>query len=342
MSFKIEMDNTKAIPAYRQIYDAIMNAIGMGVLLPGDRLPPERNLARELSVSRGTVRRAYNECKENGALTCTMGGYHLVAGTMTDEEEKSEDAYRTIDEVVGGLIRQGYTVEEISSMFSTNLIKNLHKHVQVRVAVFECRQQGIITLQRQLSHLKNVQWEFILLDDIPALLKRQRFLESYDLMVSTASHYYDVLSLLPDELRPKLVEAVVSWDRKTIFNIASIKKNSHIGVLYTSSRMVPLVENMFFYFQLDYQKLEAFDEEQKEGVRDFFARQTAVICEPNSIVYTEKWAKEIADEFIAGGGKLIPFDHYLEKSSAIHIESVIMSIIKQKSDVNNFHPLAIG
>src|SRR5919197_1690503 len=46
-------------PLYRQIYEHIRTAIGLGQLRPGDRLPSARRLAEEFATARGTVDAAY-------------------------------------------------------------------------------------------------------------------------------------------------------------------------------------------------------------------------------------------------------------------------------------------
>ena len=50
---------------YRQLRDAIVG----GALRPGDRLPPSRELAARLSVSRTTVMVAYDRLTGEGFLT---------------------------------------------------------------------------------------------------------------------------------------------------------------------------------------------------------------------------------------------------------------------------------
>jgi GntR family transcriptional regulator / MocR family aminotransferase len=54
-----ELNTNSANPYYRQIYDRIRNAIASGVLKPGDRIPSERVLTKELGLARGTVKSAY-------------------------------------------------------------------------------------------------------------------------------------------------------------------------------------------------------------------------------------------------------------------------------------------
>ena len=48
-------------PKYLAIAAAISQAISDGTLPPGEKLPPQRNLAYDLGVTLGTVTRAYDE-----------------------------------------------------------------------------------------------------------------------------------------------------------------------------------------------------------------------------------------------------------------------------------------
>jgi DNA-binding transcriptional MocR family regulator len=60
-------------PLYLAIANAIAGAIGRGDLLPGDRLPPHRNLAAALDVDLTTVTRAYTEARRRGLLDGQAG-----------------------------------------------------------------------------------------------------------------------------------------------------------------------------------------------------------------------------------------------------------------------------
>ena len=55
-------------PRYLALASAISQAIESGELQPGAQLPPQRDLARELKVTVGTVGRAYNIVRERQLL----------------------------------------------------------------------------------------------------------------------------------------------------------------------------------------------------------------------------------------------------------------------------------
>jgi GntR family transcriptional regulator len=62
-----------SISLYMQIKDLLVTRIGNGDWLPGSIIPREVNLAQELGVSQGTVRKAITELVENNVLTRKQG-----------------------------------------------------------------------------------------------------------------------------------------------------------------------------------------------------------------------------------------------------------------------------
>jgi len=62
-----------SISLYMQIKDLLVAKISEGEWLPGNIIPSEINLAQELGVSQGTVRKAITELVENNVLTRKQG-----------------------------------------------------------------------------------------------------------------------------------------------------------------------------------------------------------------------------------------------------------------------------
>lgn len=60
-------------PAYQRLADAINQAATDGTLLPGTRLPPQRELSFQLGVSLGTVTRAYDLATRRGHVQAVVG-----------------------------------------------------------------------------------------------------------------------------------------------------------------------------------------------------------------------------------------------------------------------------
>lgn len=73
----IKLQNS-GIPIYLQIYNSIRDDIQAGRLAVGNRLKPERILASELGVNRGTVSHAYQKLHDEGYLVSRQGSAHYV------------------------------------------------------------------------------------------------------------------------------------------------------------------------------------------------------------------------------------------------------------------------
>ncbi|HMM29375.1 MAG TPA: PLP-dependent aminotransferase family protein [Aggregatilineaceae bacterium] len=70
-------------PIYKQLARHLRLQIESGRLLPGDRLPPTRDLARELGVGRVSVVNAYAELQEEGRIAAHPGRGTFVTGTRS-------------------------------------------------------------------------------------------------------------------------------------------------------------------------------------------------------------------------------------------------------------------
>ncbi|GAA2801225.1 FadR/GntR family transcriptional regulator [Kribbella solani] len=68
---------------FEETVERLLQAIKLGVVGPGDRLPPERELAARLSVSRVTLREAIHALTEAGYVESRRGRY---GGTFVNAE----------------------------------------------------------------------------------------------------------------------------------------------------------------------------------------------------------------------------------------------------------------
>lgn len=76
----IALDHHSEEPLYRQITRHLASQIEAGVLEPGTRLPPTRDLARQLGVARISVVAAYEELKAAGYISAHVGRGTFVVG----------------------------------------------------------------------------------------------------------------------------------------------------------------------------------------------------------------------------------------------------------------------
>ncbi|MES1937043.1 PLP-dependent aminotransferase family protein [Salinisphaera hydrothermalis] len=67
-------------PRYRELANAIAQAVRQGELAPGAKLPTQRRLAEALGVTVGTVTRAYSEAERGGWVSARVGSGTYVRG----------------------------------------------------------------------------------------------------------------------------------------------------------------------------------------------------------------------------------------------------------------------
>src|SRR5271168_4205071 len=76
-------------PLYRQVYDIMVRKVAQGVWRPGASLPSEQNLAKEMGVSQGTVRKVLDALTAENLLERRQG-----KGTFIAENTQARALYR--------------------------------------------------------------------------------------------------------------------------------------------------------------------------------------------------------------------------------------------------------
>lgn len=84
------------VPIYVQIRDQFLHAIGSGLLRPGEQLPTMRQVAVALKVDLNTVRHAYDELVDSGAVVVIR-----ARGTYVAEKPPPVDAARRNRKIQG-------------------------------------------------------------------------------------------------------------------------------------------------------------------------------------------------------------------------------------------------
>jgi len=83
-------------PLYERLVAAMAADIGTGVLAPGDRLPPQRELAWRLGLGVGTVTKAYAEAERRGLLSGQVGRGSFVAAQASRDADAPLDMARNL------------------------------------------------------------------------------------------------------------------------------------------------------------------------------------------------------------------------------------------------------
>jgi DNA-binding transcriptional regulator YhcF (GntR family) len=91
------IDPRSAVPPYEQIRTQITTMVRTGTLAEGSRLPPIRQLAKDLGLASGTVARAYKELEADGVVA-TRGRHGTVVTAPHAPAVPAPDRRRRVDE----------------------------------------------------------------------------------------------------------------------------------------------------------------------------------------------------------------------------------------------------
>ncbi|BAL01056.1 putative GntR family transcriptional regulator [Oscillibacter valericigenes Sjm18-20] len=110
MSWKPTISDRKA-PIYTQLAGQLAQDIRAGILRPGDKLPPQRELADFLDLHLSTITRIYKLCEEQGLICAKVG-----QGTFVSSDVNTSDtllySHETMDYIQLGTILPPYNGNE--------------------------------------------------------------------------------------------------------------------------------------------------------------------------------------------------------------------------------------
>ena len=119
----ISIDLTAATPLVEQIEQQIRQALAAGELLPGEPLPPVRQLAGDLGVNLNTVARAYRALEAQGLVVAQRGRGTVVAprGPRKPNRATSNALGEAMDQVLSDARLKGFGEAAIRQIFEASL-----------------------------------------------------------------------------------------------------------------------------------------------------------------------------------------------------------------------------
>jgi GntR family transcriptional regulator len=103
----ISIDEKDPRPLYLQIASQVKEQVQQGRLLPGDELPPVRELAGSLGINLHTVRSAYLRLRDQGVIDLRLGRRARISRTRAPRPTLS-DAERTLGTQVRELVSDAF------------------------------------------------------------------------------------------------------------------------------------------------------------------------------------------------------------------------------------------
>ncbi|MCY6960237.1 aminotransferase-like domain-containing protein [Clostridium brassicae] len=122
MSWKPKRPQTNK-PLYLAIAEQLEQDIENGILLPGTKLPPQRELADYLDINVSTISRAFKICEQKGLVNGAVGSGTLVAydTTVSSYLAPEYDVPRLIE--MGSLFTESTSYEEVTMLLKKMIVE---------------------------------------------------------------------------------------------------------------------------------------------------------------------------------------------------------------------------
>lgn len=225
------------VPIYQQLSDGIRSNIKLGKMAPGMQLPTVRDLADELGIARGTVKRAYDELEAAGIVEKMQGRGTFVRYRQDSSDSRKERAMGAIDSMLGQLEALGFSMTEINIFLNLKLRERAEHQSSVKIAVIECNPEILSQLADQLRKLEQVDLYPYLLSEVEAY--PYQIGEDMDLIVATAVHAGELEKILAE--RKKLAKIALRLMPRSVAQIIKLQPRETVGILCHSSRFGELV-----------------------------------------------------------------------------------------------------
>ncbi|MGD0783093.1 MAG: GntR family transcriptional regulator [Candidatus Aminicenantales bacterium] len=326
LNFKLDK-SAGASPAYSQIVQFIENSIRTDKLRPGDKLPPERELAEQLGTARGTIKKAYEELERKSLIEAAQGrGSFVSAGPVPSAGDRKERAVALIDNMIDQLVKLKFSYQEIRIFFDLRLLGREEALQNLAIATVDCNPEALAIYEKQIFVIPYVNNAKFLLDDLFRDPAAGRRLGEFDLILTTPTHFHDLLARFP-EIQDKTLQVAVSPTRESIIRLARLTPSQKIGVICESARFSTIISNHLKAFDILPENAAVLYFSEIERLDEFVRDKNVLIVPPGFALLQSRAHAASIQAFTEQGGTVIPFDYKIERGSLLHVEERIRMLL---------------
>jgi DNA-binding transcriptional regulator YhcF (GntR family) len=329
MSIKIRIEKQSQTPAYRQIIQQITSLIRSGELKPGDKLPTERDLAAELKIARGTIKRAYEALSRDKIIEAAQGRGSFVSHRQdVFPAGRKERAVALIDRLLDELKAMKFSYREVQTVIDLKIMEREERLENFHVAAVDDMPEALAIFERQLGYLSQVKVTPVLLDELDADPRPEERLKDFALILTTTNHYSELIGRLPN-LQPRILQVAVSPSQETIIEMAGLSRSQRMGVVCQSEYFLRTVTEKLKGLDLISGSLAHLSAKDEARIPRFLEGLDVVFVPPGYLLQKRRENVAAVQAFTERGGKVIPFDYQIERGSLLHVDERIGQLLSR-------------
>ena len=316
------MDGEKTI--YRQLWQELAGRIRAGKLPDGTRLPAVRELANELGVASGTVKRAYDELEKAGLLTKAPGRGSFVSYQPPGTQERRTAAQQQTDALLQSMQELGLSVPEMKRLLTERLRQFCARQPKVQAALIECNPEVLDQLRLQLQTLEGVELHTMLLSQAqqhPGQLAQQM-----DVMITTTEHAQELGEMTGQP--EKVAKIALCLSARSVAPIVKLGPGERVGVASQSLRFGDLMRRFCAAYTAGAHISEPALLDPPEKLRAYLRGKTAVLV-PEGYQNLASPEALLALARFSSRGQIIPCAYQIDEGSAIYLTERLERLLEE-------------
>jgi GntR family transcriptional regulator len=115
-TIQFRLDRKSGVPAYRQVVDQVRQALRLGLLRPGDRLPTVRDVVKQIAINPNTVHRAYRDLEAQGLTEGRPGSGTYIRRSLSKVPHEQPQLQRQLEKWMRAARAAGLGDEAIAAL----------------------------------------------------------------------------------------------------------------------------------------------------------------------------------------------------------------------------------
>jgi DNA-binding transcriptional regulator YhcF (GntR family) len=117
---EFHLDPASGVPTYVQLVQQVHQALQLGLLAPGDKLPTAQHVVSALAINPNTVLKAYRDLEREGLVRARPGLGTFVVGRLPRTDPAAQARFRkSMAAWLRSAREAGLSVQEIEAIYRT-------------------------------------------------------------------------------------------------------------------------------------------------------------------------------------------------------------------------------
>ncbi|TLM97867.1 GntR family transcriptional regulator, partial [bacterium] len=230
---EFQVNKSSEFPIYQQLKEQIKYFLLSGVLQPGTRVPPPKDLASYLQINRNTVIAAYKELEKEGLLMTRHGQGTYISEKLPPlpDEERKQALINLVRDTLERTVELGFSTEDLFTVVFNQAVLGIGspRRKELRTLLVECNRPDLEYFQQEMQKELGIRVDGCLLAELPDKVQDEA-VTAADFVVTTFFHLEDVKAIL-EPLGKEVMAIMAAPHLHTFMRIAQLPPGTRVGIV---------------------------------------------------------------------------------------------------------------